>query len=344
VGFYSSVVRPLAFCLDAERAHELGMAAIRAGIVRPRPFTHPALAQSLFGVEFPNPIGLAAGFDKNAVALEQWDQLGFGFVEAGTVTFHPQPGNPKPRMFRLPADRGLINRLGFNNEGAEIVAERLKQSEPTIPVGVNLGKSRIAEVEDAAQDYAASFRLLHSHGAYAAINVSSPNTPGLRTLQDRGPLTEIVQALREIDPAKPLFIKVAPDLEPTALDEVAEVALATGCTGLIATNTTISRDGLSGDPSEAGGLSGAPLAGLSDGVLTHLAKGVGDRLILIGVGGIFTSDDLYRKISLGAHLCQLYTGWIYGGPNLVPLLLEGLVRRMDEEGIQGLDQLRGSAI
>lgn len=343
MGFYASVVRPLAFIVDPERIHELAMGLIRRGLIRSLPFTDQRLRQTFFGVDFPNPLGLAAGFDKNAVALGHWHRLGFGFVEAGTVTALAQPGNPRPRLFRLPADRALINRLGFNNDGAEAVAERIAVARPVIPVGINLGKSRVTELDNAVEDYAASFRLLHRHGAYMVVNVSSPNTPGLRTLQDRGPLTDILQALKAIAPEKPLFVKVAPDLEFDALDDLLKVCLDAGCTGLIATNTTLSREGLSADPHEAGGLSGVPLAARSDAVLTHLAR-ASSSMILMGVGGIFTADDLYRKISLGAHLAQVYTGWVYGGPSFVPRLLRGLVARMEKEGFEDLDALRGSGL
>ena len=344
MSIYAAVVRPLAFMLDPETVHEIAMHAIRRGWVKAPPYAHPKLAQSLFDVEFPNPLGLAAGFDKNAVALDYWHQLGFGFVEAGTVTYLPQSGNPRPRLFRLPEDRALINRMGFNNNGAQAIADSLDFARPAIPIGINLGKSRAAELEGAVEDYAASFDLLHRFGAYTVVNVSSPNTPGLRSLQDRGPLTDIVQALKAAEPEKPLFVKVSPDLEFDALDEVLDVCLATKCMGIVATNTTLSRDGLSTVPDEEGGVSGAPLTEKSDAVLAHLARSSGDRLILIGVGGIFNADDLYRKIALGAHLAQVYTGWIYGGPSMVPATLRGLAERLDREGINDLAALRGSAL
>lgn len=343
MGLYESVVRPLVFRLEPEFVHDAAMTCLRAGLIRTREVLSPLLQQELFGVMFRNPIGLAAGFDKNAAALNAWGDLGFGHVEIGTVTYRAQPGNPKPRLFRLPADLALINRMGFNNDGAETIASRLEDS-GAIPIGVNLGKSRIAAIENAVEDYAASYRLLHRYGAYAVVNVSSPNTPGLRRLQDRKPLTDIIQALMEIDPSKPLLVKVAPDLEPHALDEVVDVALQTGCQGLIATNTTLERTGLTHDPNEEGGLSGAPLAARSDAVLSHLAKASQGKLVLIGTGGIFTGDDLYRKISLGAHLGQIYTGWVYGGPSTIPRMLEQLVGRMQREGIMNLAELRGSAL
>jgi dihydroorotate dehydrogenase len=256
----------------------------------------------------------------------------------------PQSGNPRPRLFRLPEDRALINRMGFNNDGAQAVADRLELARPAIPVGINLGKSRATELEGAVDDYSASFGLLHHFGAYTVVNVSSPNTPGLRSLQERGPLTDILQALKVVAPEKPIFVKVSPELELRALDEVIDVCLTTGCTGLIATNTTLSREALSSVPDEDGGLSGGPLAERSDAVLAHLARSCGDRMILMGVGGIFTAADLYRKLALGAHLAQVYTGWVYGGPSMVPTLLRGLSERMGREGISSLAELRGMAL
>ncbi len=344
MSLYEKVIRPLAFNVDPERAHELAMSMLQRGVFKARSFQDPRLEQTLFGVKFPNPVGLAAGFDKNALALTYWHQLGFGFVECGTVTYHAQPGNPKPRMFRLPADMGLINRLGFNNEGARTVATRLASSKSQVPVGVNLGKSKIAELADAPKDYQESFRLLHSFGDYFVVNVSSPNTPGLRTLQEKGPLLEILAALREIDAERPLFVKVAPDLEPTALDDVIEVAHTAKLTGLIATNTTIAREGLTIDPGEAGGLSGLPLYNRSNGTLAHVARQCDPSMILIGVGGIMNGQHVYDKIRLGAHLCQLYTGWIYGGPHMIPDILEQLVVLMQRDGVKSLDELRRTGL
>ena len=320
------------------------MALLEKGVLKSRAFVDPRLAQTFFGVDFPNPLGLAAGFDKNARVLNYWHQLGFGYVECGTITYHAQPGNPKPRMFRIPEEKGLINRLGFNNDGAKCVAGRLAAAKPQIPVGVNLGKSKITELADAAKDYQNSYRLLHSHGAYFVVNVSSPNTPGLRTLQEKGPLRDIFAAIREIDATKPLFVKVAPDLELSALDDVLEVATEAKLTGMIATNTTITRDMLARDPNEGGGLSGAPLRAKSNAVLRHLAQNAPSEMLLIGVGGIFTGDDLYEKIRLGAHLAQVYTGWIYGGPHMVPTVLERLAELMDRDGVKSLAELRGTLV
>jgi dihydroorotate dehydrogenase len=302
----------------------------------------PRLRQTLFGIDFPNPLGLAAGFDKNGIAIAQWPKLGFGFVEVGTVTFHAQPGNEKPRMFRVPADQGLINRLGFNNRGAAALADRLAHTTSKVPLGINLGKSKITELDQAAGDYRSSYELLHGFGDYFVVNVSSPNTPGLRQLQDKAALAEIVQAIRSVDPTRPLFIKIAPDLEWPAIDEVIQLAIDERLTGIIATNTTIARDMLSHDPQQTGGLSGRPVTEKSNAVLAHVSRNAPKEMILIGVGGIMNGDDLVTKISLGAHLCQVYTGWIYGGPTFAYEVLSKLVDTMQERGMRSLDELRGS--
>lgn len=347
MGFYEAALRPLLFRMDPETAHNLAFKALEAGLVSAPPFEHPALKQNLFGVHFPNPLGLGAGFDKNARAVSHWHRLGFGFAEIGTVTWHGQPGNPKPRLFRIPSEKALINRMGFNNEGAEAVAQRLAQAKSRIPLGINLGKSKITPLEEAADDYRKSFAALNSFGDYFVVNVSSPNTPGLRSLQEKGPLREIFSAIRAVDAAKPLFVKVAPDLEFEALDDVVEVALEQGLTGIIATNTTLARDVISGSApnrDEAGGLSGAPLRAKSDAVLKHLHRQCGGRLILVGVGGIFDGEDLYRKVGLGAHLCQVYTGWIYGGPSMAAKTLQEFAARLDREGLKSCADLRGALI
>lgn len=328
--------------MDPEKVHEIAMDLISKGIFHAPTFVDPRIEQTLFGVHFQNPLGLAAGFDKNAVALDHWHALGFGHVEVGTVTAHPQPGNPKPRLFRLPADQALINRLGFNNQGAQAAALKIRSSHPQIPFGINLGKSKITEIDRAAEDYQESFRALHSFGAYFVINVSSPNTPGLRTLQDKSKLREIIVAMREVNPQKPLFVKVAPDLELSALDDVLDLVTEQRLTGLIATNTTLSRDSVTDDAGEQGGLSGVPLRTKSDQILKHIYLNANQDLILIGVGGIFTGADIYRKIRLGAHLTQLYTGWVYGGTMMVPNALAELVQLMQRDGVRSLEEMRGA--
>lgn len=327
--------------MDPEEVHERAMSLLRKGLFKARAFHDSRLEQEFFGVRFPNPLGLAAGFDKNAVALDHWRGLGFGFVECGTITYHAQPGNPKPRMFRLPESNGLINRLGFNNEGAAAVAPRIAAANAGIPIGINLGKSKITDLPDAPKDYQESYRLLHTQGAYFVVNVSSPNTPGLRNLQEKSALTDIIAAIRSVDASRPLFVKVAPDLEFSALDEVLEVAVDSKLTGLIATNTTIARDMLPVDPGQAGGLSGKPVKEKANAVLRHLARSAPPAMILIGVGGIMSGEDLYEKIRLGAHLCQVYTGWIYGGPQMVPDTLAELCRLMDRDGVKSLAEVRG---
>jgi dihydroorotate dehydrogenase len=344
MSLYERIIRPLAFNFDPEKIHERVMSGLERGLFQARKFSDPRLKQTLFGVEFENPLGLAAGFDKNAAAIDHWHRLGFGFVEIGTVTHLAQPGNPKPRMFRLPEDRALINRLGFNNIGAAAVAGKLAKGRPSLPLGINLGKSRITALADAPEDYKASFELLHTYGSYFVVNVSSPNTPGLRSLQEKRPLLEILSALREVDSTRPIFVKVAPDLEDPDLDNVIEVAQEASLTGLIATNTTIHREGLISAVQEEGGLSGAPLFKRSNEVLARLYQGCARSMVLMGVGGIFTGSDLYEKIRLGANLCQLYTGWIYGGPQMVPNVLEELVTLMQRDGMKSIEELRGSGV
>jgi dihydroorotate dehydrogenase len=319
------------FLLSPERAHNLGMSLIAAGLVRSKLLKDPRLPVEAMGLRFPNPLGLAAGFDKDAEAVARWEQLGFGFAEVGTVTRWPQPGNRPPRLFRLPADRALINRMGFNNRGAASMARRLSRLRGAIPVGVNLGKSRITPLEQAGEDYAWSFERLRAYGDYFVVNVSSPNTPGLRSLQEKGALAGIVAWLREIDPSRPLLIKVAPDLTTAELDDIVEVAAATGAAGLIATNTTLRRERLRRDPGEEGGLSGAPMAALADEVLGYLASARPAGMTLIGVGGIFTGADMARKVRLGATLVQAYTGFVYRGPGFAPRVLAEYLAEIERD-------------
>lgn len=329
---YQHVLRRALFRVDPETAHERTLAALAgagrlaAGL---RPYYGGGTPRTVFGVRFPGPVGLAAGVDKNGVALRAWPGLGFGFVEVGTVTRHPQPGNPRPRLYRLSASGAVINRMGFNNAGALALATTLARLGPSrVPVGVSIGKSKITPVEEAVEDYRWSLRTLYPHADYFAINVSSPNTPGLRGLQDRTALTELLAELsREADelagPGRrpPLLVKIAPDLTFPAIDEVLEVCVDHGVAGLIATNTTLARDGLAAEEAtlaeQPGGLSGRPLRDRALEVVAYVAKHTEDRLPVIGVGGIHTPDDAARMIDAGASLVQVYTGFIYRGPALV---------------------------
>jgi dihydroorotate dehydrogenase len=324
---YRRAVRPLLFRLDAERAHEvalrtLGVAApVLARVGRP-----PASPRKVFGITFPNPVGLAAGMDKDGRALRAWPALGFGFVEVGTVTRLPQPGNPRPRLFRLPASAAIVNRMGFNNAGAEALAARLTRIGPLpVPLGISLGKSRVVPNEAALEDYVASLRALRGHGDYVAVNVSSPNTPGLRALQGRAFLADLLTALAA-QTAKPLLVKVAPDLTDAALGEVLEVAAECGIAGIIAANTTVSRAGVAAADAlagrEAGGLSGPPVHQR----VTEIVKFVTSEcdLPVIGVGGIDSSAAARRMVDAGASLVQLYTGFVYQGPALVRAAVRAL--------------------
>jgi dihydroorotate dehydrogenase len=274
---------------------------------------------TVFGVRFANPVGLAAGMDKDAVALPAWPALGFGFVEVGTVTAHAQPGNERPRLFRLPASEAIINRMGFNNAGAAALADRLATSGPIdVPLGISLGKSKITALDDAVEDYLTSFNLVRPYADYIAVNVSSPNTPGLRSLQDKAHLDGLLTAL--VGPV-PVLVKIAPDLPEAAIAELLQVCLDRGAAGIIATNTTLGRAGL--DPAdrsragEAGGLSGRPLSSRAREVVSFVHTETGGRLPIIGVGGILDPDDATRLFDAGASLVQLYTGFIYRGPALV---------------------------
>ncbi len=343
MSLYQSVLKPLLFQFDPEKAHERAMKLLRLGILKVNRFDHPALKQEVFGTVFHNPLGLAAGFDKNAAALEHWHQMGFGFAEIGTVTAQPQPGNEKPRLFRLPQDEALINRMGFNNDGARAIATRVASAQAKIPVGINLGKTKVVPLENAPADYAESYRLLHNFGQYFVINVSSPNTPGLRDLQGTTQLREIIQAMQAVDATRPLLVKLAPDLELAELDDIIALAHDTKLAGIVATNTTLSRNGVSSLTEETGGLSGRPLRIPANKYMRHLYGACDKSMVLIGVGGIMNGDDLFDRIASGATLCQIYTGWVYGGPQMVPTALERLVDLMNERGHGSLAELRGSA-
>ncbi|MFD6566009.1 quinone-dependent dihydroorotate dehydrogenase [Micromonospora profundi] len=326
---FERAVRPWLFRLgggDAEAAHEWTLRRLAALSRRPAALaalrTRYAVSapRTVFGVRFPNPVGLAAGMDKDGAALAAWPALGFGFVEVGTVTAHAQPGNPRPRLFRLPASEAVVNRMGFNNAGAAALAARLDALPRPIgvPLGISLGKSKVTPLDEAVEDYLTSYRALRGHGDYFAVNVSSPNTPGLRSLQDRTHLDALLAALVG---EKPVLVKIAPDLTEAAIAELLEVCLARGAAGVIATNTTLGRGGLAPTDAqrgaETGGLSGRPLTGRAREVVAFVHRETGGRLPIIGVGGVLDPDDAARMFDAGAALVQLYTGFIYRGPALV---------------------------
>lgn len=311
--------------MDPEKVHHLGLRMISSGVFRAPQISVP---RTVFGVSFPNPIGLAAGFDKDGLCINQWRNLGFGFAEIGTVTRHAQPGNPKPRLFRLPDQKAIINRFGFNNQGADALAQRLESANPGIPLGINLGKSKITPLENAHFDYAYSFKALHRFGDYFVVNVSSPNTEGLRSLQDKESLTQIFSEMKAVNSSKPLFVKIAPDLEHEAIDEVIQVAVDMQLTGIIATNTTIDRSMLRSDPGETGGLSGLPLKNKATEVQKYLQANMPAEMTLIGVGGIMTPQDAVERLDSGADLIQVYSGWIYHGPSFASDICKVLRNRI----------------
>jgi dihydroorotate dehydrogenase len=356
---YRSLLRPILFRLPPESAHELALHSLPLfSKFVGRPFESSVLNTDLFNLRFRNPVGLAAGFDKNGIALESLAALGFGFIEAGTVTFHPQPGNPKPRIFRLAADQALINRAGFNNAGAAAFARRLEHRRPDDCVlGISIGKSKIAPLEEATADYLASFDLVYKLADYVAINVSSPNTPQLRELQQSEQLTSLLVALqtrnRELQQRYarqapvPLLVKISPDLERPELEMIVDVIQRLQIEGIIATNTTISRDNLRTDKRTveacgAGGLSGRPLTSRATQMIAELYQLTGGKIPLIGVGGIFTAQDAWEKICAGASLIQLYTGFIYKGPRIVRQINEGLVEILRREGFASVEAAVGS--
>jgi dihydroorotate dehydrogenase, subfamily 2 len=326
-------------------------------------FGAPSLPVELFGLRFPNPVGLAAGMDKYADAVPAWAALGFGFSELGGVTWHAQPGNPQPRLFRAVAEESIVNRMGFNNPGAEALAAKLAEWRalgrwPNHPVGINLGKSKITPLEKAAEDYANSFRVLLPQADFFVVNVSSPNTPNLRQLQDKAALEEIISAMQEVESPKskvqsreekkkPILVKVAPDLSFEALDEIAELAIARGLAGIVATNTTISRPETNHAQiqrvyAETGGLSGRPLGSRSTEIIRHLYRQTNGKVPIIGVGGIFNADDAWEKITAGASLIQIYTSLVYRGPGVAKDIVRGLLERMEEEGHRELSQAVGT--
>ncbi len=338
---------PLVRLLPPEAAHDLAIFLLKHGLVPAQPPADDSvLAIRLFGRDFPNPVGLAPGFDKNAQVPDAMLAQGFGFVEVGSVTPRPQPGNPQPRLFRLVEDRAVINRMGFNNDGLEVVAARLAARRRIGIVGGNLGKNK--DTLDAAADYEKGVRALGPLTDYLVINVSSPNTPGLRALQGRAPLAELVartrQALLELPAPPPLLLKIAPDLTEEDRRDIAEVALAGGLDGLVVTNTTIDRPGglVSRHRAEAGGLSGAPLFEPSTRMLAEMYRLTGGKLPLVGVGGIASAADAYAKIRAGASLLQLYTAMIYQGPALVTGIKQGLAALLRQDRFASLADAVGA--
>jgi len=344
--------RKLLFHLDPERAHALAAGALRVlgsagGVLRPRP--DASLRVTCMGLAFDSPLGMAAGFDKGEVLVRGLHALGFGHVEVGTITPRPQAGNPRPRLFRLPEHRALINRMGFNNEGTEACGHRLAAlpREGRGIVGVNVGKNKDTPNERAVDDYLAAIDALHPWADYLVVNLSSPNTPGLRALQEREPLERLLSACvgRAAPLRKPLLVKLAPDLSPEALDEAVDVAIASGASGVIATNTTIQRPGaVASHPraTEAGGLSGAPLGPLALESLRQAYRRAAGRIPIVGVGGVMDAHDAYARIRAGASLVQVYTGLVYGGPRFPARVLGGIADRLRRDGFRSVDEAVGA--
>lgn len=336
------LIKPLLFQFDPENIHHFVTAGLRTAnriwgvkaiLKNTYQFEDKRLEREVFGLKFKNPLGLAAGFDKNAGMVEELAEFGFGFIEIGTVTPLPQPGNEKPRMFRLPADEALINRMGFNNQGVDVVADRLSRiNRNGLIIGGNIGKNKNTQNEDAVSDYIKCFDRLFDVVDYFVVNVSSPNTPGLRELQEKEPLKNILNTLqqrnRKNDISRPILLKIAPDLSNSQLDDIIEIVTETKIAGVIATNTTISREGLSSPDDlskESGGLSGKPLARRSTEVIRYLNEHSNRSFVIIGVGGIHSPEDAVEKIQAGATLLQIYTGFIYEGPGLIKRILKGLL-------------------
>lgn len=361
---YRSILRPVLFRLPPERAHEMALHALALSLgtkwarrVAVGRFSRAPFGElRRFGLNFSNPVGLAAGFDKNGTAARYLAALGFGFIEVGTVTYQPQPGNARPRLFRLPQDRALINRQGFNNHGAAALAATLTNNRPSCVLGINIGKSRAVALEDAVNDYLASFELVHGLADYLVVNVSSPNTPNLRELQRPEALAALLGALQkrnqELASAHPshrpvpLLVKIAPDLSERDLESIVEIALRANLDGIIATNTTTSRAGLKTSPAKVeslgeGGLSGAPLRSRSTAVIASLYRLTRGRMTIIGVGGVFTAQDAWEKINAGASLIQLYTGLIYQGISVARDINDGLAEILSQRGLKSLDEAVG---
>ncbi len=339
---YKSVVRPILFKFQPESVHNFTMNYLSVlqkipgalcVISTMRSTPKKDLSREVFGIKFPNPVGLAAGLDKNAEAFDSLGAMGFGFVEIGTLTPKPQPGNPLPRLFRVVQDQAVINRMGFNNRGVADAVKRLKKRKTNVIIGGNIGKNKVTPNENAGDDYEICFNELHPYVDYFVVNISSPNTPNLRELQDKGPLKELLARLMALNAQKtvqkPILLKIAPDLTDSQLDDIIEIVQETGIAGIVATNTTIAREPLTADPKRieeigAGGLSGAPLKKRSTEVIRYISKKTGGKLPIIGVGGIMSADDALEKLEAGASLIQLYSGFIYEGPGLIRQILNRL--------------------
>ena len=332
---YERFIRPLLFSLDAETAHYLTISSLRSAshvdlaLRALKVFQPRSKPKTVFGLNFPNPIGLAAGLDKNGVALSAWAALGFGFIEIGTVTAKAQPGNPRPRIFRLPEQQALINHLGFNNQGADVIAERLhklRESErwPVVPVGINIGKSKVTPLEEATGDYLYSLRLLRDFADYIVLNVSSPNTPGLRELQEPAALSQLLRAIRDENrlTPKPVLVKIAPDISSAELEEIIATCEQNEVAGIIATNTTLDHSSIPPVRDESGGLSGAPLRERSTALVHSIAAR--SKMPVVAAGGIFDAESAHEKFEAGAQLLQVYTGYIYRGPRLLREIVESL--------------------
>lgn len=355
---YRSLLRPILFSLSPETAHEFALKSLTLFPGAARKLVHTKVNDSLasehFGLRFANPLGLAAGFDKDGIALQPLAALGFGFIEAGTVTFHPQPGNPRPRLFRLPKDKALINRAGFNNHGAAEFVARVKKHRPDCVLGVSIGKSKIAPIEAATEDYLASFDLVCPVSDYIAINVSSPNTPQLRELQKTDHLTELLGALQtrnrelanKLGRTVPLLVKLSPDVPDSDLESIIATISEHKIDGIIATNTTISRNELQSSAEEIraigdGGLSGMPLRKRSTAIVARIFQLSKGKIPIIGVGGIFTAEDAWEKIAAGASLVQLYTGFIYQGPTVATQINDRLAEILEREGLKNIQEAIG---
>lgn len=362
--FYKSIIRPILFKMPTETAHEIGINSLKIGLgskFLQNQFAKRFVCESFgeisrFGLKFKNPLGVAAGFDKNAVVANQLSALGFGFVEVGTLTFKPQIGNPHPRLFRLPEDGALINRLGFNNYGTAAAVKHLKRSRPNCVLGVNIGKNKDVPNEEAIENYLQSFDMVYEVADYIAVNVSSPNTPNLRELQKADELESLLSALQsrnselsEENENKPLLVKIAPDLTEAEIESIVDISLKLNLSGIIATNTTISRENLKTDGAKikeigAGGLSGKPIERHSSEVVKKIYKYSQKKLPIIGVGGVFTAEDAFEKIAAGACLVQAYTGFVYQGFTFARDVNFGLKKILDKEGFGTLDEAVGCGV